>query len=151
MYQAGSIDPRALYREKRKDFQITQASRLRYRTRYFTDSGIIGSKEFVSVNYRRFKHLFVSKHKKKPKPIQGWRLFCHVVYPAGTPENFRFCVAEGSNQSSLFELRPDKVKNYDFTLRRLDSEALRCLQRWGLFITISTIRKSIKSLSPLFC
>ncbi|MBW2614121.1 MAG: hypothetical protein JRE14_11445 [Deltaproteobacteria bacterium] len=71
MYQAGSIDrpdkgkvkvinPRVLYREKRKDFQITQASRLRYRTRYFTDSGIIGSKEFVSVNYQRFKHLFAS-------------------------------------------------------------------------------------------
>ena len=31
--------------------KITQASRLRYRTRYFTDSGIIGSKEFVSLNY----------------------------------------------------------------------------------------------------
>ena len=82
MYQAGSIDrpdrgkvkiidPRVLYREKRKDFQITQASRLRYRTSYFTDSGIIGSKEFVSVNYQRFKHLFASKHEKKPKPIQG--------------------------------------------------------------------------------
>jgi putative transposase len=37
------IDPRVLAREKRKGFQITQASRLRYRTRYFTDSGIIGS------------------------------------------------------------------------------------------------------------
>ena len=82
MYQAGSIDrpdkgkvkvidPQVLYREKRKDFQITQASRLRYRTRYFTDSGIIGSKEFVSTNYQRFKHLFASKHEKKPKPIQG--------------------------------------------------------------------------------
>jgi len=34
---------------------------------------------------------------------------------------------------SGFALRatPDKVKNYDFTLRRLDSEALRRLQRWG--------------------
>ena len=82
MYEAGSvdrpdkgkikvIDPRVLSREKRKDFQITQASRLRYRTRYFTDSGIIGSKEFVSANYQRFKHLFVSKHEKKPKPVQG--------------------------------------------------------------------------------
>jgi hypothetical protein len=41
------------------------------RTRYFTDSGIIGSKEFVAENYQRFKHLFHSKHKKKPKPIKG--------------------------------------------------------------------------------
>ena len=82
MYQAGSIDrpdkgkikvidPRGLSKEKKKGFKITKASRLRYRTRYFTDSGIIGSKEFVSINYQRFKHLFASKHEKKPKPIQG--------------------------------------------------------------------------------
>jgi len=45
--------------------------RFRYRTRYLTDSGIIGSKDFVSANYQRFKDLFESKHKKKPKPIKG--------------------------------------------------------------------------------
>ena len=44
---------------------------LRYRTRYFTDSGIIGSKDFVAANYRRFKSLFNSKHAKKPKSIKG--------------------------------------------------------------------------------
>jgi len=82
MYHAGSIDrpdkgkvkvidPRAFYREKRKDFKITQASRLRYRTRYFTDFGIIGSKTFVSNHYQEFKHLFHSKNEKIPKPIQG--------------------------------------------------------------------------------
>ena len=82
MYEAGSIDrpekgeikvidPRVLAAQKDKGFEITQASRLRYRTRYFTDSGIIGSKEFVSAHYQRFKHLFVSKHKKIPKPIEG--------------------------------------------------------------------------------
>jgi REP element-mobilizing transposase RayT len=82
MYEAGFIDrpekgkvqiidPRLLASERKKDFEITKASRLRYRTRYFTDSGIIGSKEFVSVNYQRFKHLFLSKHEKKPKLVQG--------------------------------------------------------------------------------
>jgi len=82
MYHAGSIDrpdkgkikvidPRVLQKEKRKGFKITQASRLRYRTRYFTDSGIIGSKEFVSAHYKQFQHLFASKNEKKPKPIQG--------------------------------------------------------------------------------
>ena len=82
MYQAGYIDrpykgkvkvidPRVLSKEKKKSFKITKASRLLYRTRYFTDSGIIGSKEFVSVNYQRFKHLFACKYEKKPKPIQG--------------------------------------------------------------------------------
>jgi hypothetical protein len=65
------VDPRVLVARKKRDFEITQASRLRYRTRYFTDSGIIGSKEFVTAHYQRFKHLFVSKHKKIPKPIEG--------------------------------------------------------------------------------
>jgi hypothetical protein len=37
--------------------------------RWNSISGIIGSREFVSASYRRFKHLFVSKHKKIPKPI----------------------------------------------------------------------------------
>jgi hypothetical protein len=43
----------------------------RYRTRYFADSGIIGSKELVSINYQRFKHLFYSKDDKKPRSIKG--------------------------------------------------------------------------------
>jgi hypothetical protein len=65
------IDPRVLRKENRKGFKITQASRLCYCTRYFTDSGIIGSKEFVSSHYMRFKHLFVSKNEKKLNPIQA--------------------------------------------------------------------------------
>jgi hypothetical protein len=65
------IDPRVFAAQKKRDFEITRASRLRYRTRYFTDSCIIGSKEFVSAHYQHFKHLFVSKHKKIPKPIEG--------------------------------------------------------------------------------
>lgn len=54
--------------------------------------------------------------------------FAMQVHPTGKPEDFRFCVAEGSNPNSLFELRRDEVKNYDFSLRRLDSEALHLLQ-----------------------
>ena len=46
---------------KVEDFEISRISRFRYRTRYFTDSGIIGSKEFVAENYRRFRHIFHSK------------------------------------------------------------------------------------------
>ena len=42
-----------------------------YRTRYFTDSGIIGSKEFVSGHYRGFKDLFMAKHEKIPRPVAG--------------------------------------------------------------------------------
>jgi len=69
--QAKVIDEKIVAKERKKDFEISCISRFRYRTRYFTDSGIIGSKEFVAENYQRFRHLFHSKHEKKPKPIKG--------------------------------------------------------------------------------
>ena len=69
--QAKVIDDRVVDKERKNEFEISRISRFRYRTRHFTDSGIIGSKEFVSSNYRRFKHLFHSKHEKKPRPIKG--------------------------------------------------------------------------------
>ena len=45
--------------------------KFKYRSRYFTDSGIIGTKTFVAHHYQTFKHLFSSKHEKRPKTIQG--------------------------------------------------------------------------------
>jgi len=69
--QAKQIDAKVVAKERKKDFEINRISRFRYRTRYFTDSGIIGSKEFVAENYQRFRHLFHSQHEKKPKPIKG--------------------------------------------------------------------------------
>ena len=69
--QAQVIDSKTVAKERKKDFEITRISRFRYRTRYFTDSGIIGSKQFVAENYQKFKHLFYSKHEKKPKPVKG--------------------------------------------------------------------------------
>ena len=57
--------------ERKKNFEIRRIDRFRYRTRYFTDSGIIGTKEFVSTNYQKFKDLFMSKNEKIPKPVSG--------------------------------------------------------------------------------
>jgi hypothetical protein len=82
VYEAGSvnqpekgnvkvIEDKVLEKERRREFELSRSDRFRYRTRYFTDSGIIGSKEFVAQNYQRFKHLFYSKHEKKPRPIKG--------------------------------------------------------------------------------
>jgi putative transposase len=65
------IADKVLEKERRREFELNRTDRFRYRTRYFTDSGIIGSKEFVAQNYQRFKHLFYSKHEKRPKPIKG--------------------------------------------------------------------------------
>jgi hypothetical protein len=62
--QAKVIGDKILKKERNREFELSRNDRFRYRTRYLTDSGIIGSKEFVSINYQRFKHLFHSKHKK---------------------------------------------------------------------------------------
>jgi hypothetical protein len=82
VYEAGSLNQpekgnvkviadKALEKERSRGFELSKSDRFRYRTRYFTDSGIIGSKAFVSANYQRFKTLFKSKHEKKPKSITG--------------------------------------------------------------------------------
>ena len=82
VYEAGSvsqpekgnvkvIEDKVVEKERRREFELSRSDRFIYRTRYFTDSGIIGSRDFVAQNYQRFKHLFYSKHEKKPKPIKG--------------------------------------------------------------------------------
>jgi len=65
------IDKSAVDKERKNDFELKRVRRFRYRTRYFTDSGIIGTKEFVSVNYQRFKDIFMSKREKVPKAVVG--------------------------------------------------------------------------------
>jgi REP element-mobilizing transposase RayT len=65
------IGDRILEKERKREFELSRNDRFRYRTRYFTDSGVIGSKEFVSKTYMRFKHHFNSKNEKKPKPVKG--------------------------------------------------------------------------------
>jgi len=67
----GVIEATVLEEERANEFNIGRVERFRYRTRYFTDSGIIGTKAFVTENYQRFKHLFQAKHEKKPKPVTG--------------------------------------------------------------------------------
>ena len=65
------IGDKILEKERNREFELSRSDRFRYRTRYFTDSGIIGSKEFVSMNYRRFKGVFMSKREKIPRPVAG--------------------------------------------------------------------------------
>ena len=69
--QARVIDKDIVEHERENDFELNRMRRFRYRTRYFTDSGIIGTKEFVSENYQRFKDVFMSKREKIPKLVAG--------------------------------------------------------------------------------
>ncbi len=71
-----TINKDVLKKERKVKYTTTRINRFRYRTRYFSDSGIIGSKEFVLKNYQRFKDIFQSKHEKKPKPVKG----LHGIY-----------------------------------------------------------------------
>ena len=79
LYEKGSntaengsqISENTVEKENKKDFRISQVDRFRYRTRYFSDSGIIGTKKFVAQNYQCFKHHFQSKTDKIPKLISG--------------------------------------------------------------------------------
>ena len=82
VYEAGAVNrpekgrsrvigERIIEKERKRDFELSRNDRFRYRTRYFKDSGVIGSKDFVSKNYMRFKHHFNSKNEKKPKPVKG--------------------------------------------------------------------------------
>jgi hypothetical protein len=65
------IDNNVLDKERKNEFELNRVRRFRYRTRYFTDSGIIGTKEYVSINYQRFKDIFMSKREKIPKAVTG--------------------------------------------------------------------------------
>ena len=65
------IEAAVVEKERKIMFKISRVDRFRYKTRYFTDSGIIGTKEFVSTNYHRFKDIFMSKRKKIPKAVAG--------------------------------------------------------------------------------
>lgn len=69
--QASVIKNDAIKKASRKNFEITRTDRFRCRTRYFSDSGIIGSKKFVFNTYQQFKNLFHSRHEKKPKRVKG--------------------------------------------------------------------------------
>ena len=82
VYEAGAVDRSEIgqrkvikevvvEKERKKAFKISRVDRFRYRTRYFSDSGIIGTKEFVSINYKRFKDIFMSKREKVPKLVNG--------------------------------------------------------------------------------
>jgi REP element-mobilizing transposase RayT len=69
--QAAVIDAEILESERARAFSLGRIRRFRYRTRHFTDSGVIGSRGFVAKLYRRFRHNFISSKPKEPKPIEG--------------------------------------------------------------------------------
>jgi hypothetical protein len=80
LYRAGAIDhgkgvvmdATLLEKEQKRDFKLPSGRRLLYRTRYFTDSAIIGTREYVRRTYRQVEDRFGAKRDKVPKPISGF-------------------------------------------------------------------------------
>jgi REP element-mobilizing transposase RayT len=79
LYETGAMDTGKgsalnagiVSKEREKEFQVTRLERFKYRTRYFTDSGIIGGKAFVLEIYRKVKAGIDSRKEKNPKPVPG--------------------------------------------------------------------------------
>ncbi|VFQ44779.1 transposase [Desulfoluna butyratoxydans] len=79
LYHIGAIDKRGKAKISRKvldeeateGFEMNRLRRFRYRSRYFTDSGIIGSRAFVETQYETFKDHFQSTREKIPKRVKG--------------------------------------------------------------------------------
>ena len=66
-----SINPLLVDQKAQKGFALTSVDRLLYRTRYFTDSGVIGTKAFAARCSQLFESRFISRHAKRPQPIAG--------------------------------------------------------------------------------
>jgi len=66
-----TLDQVLVEKEREKDFVPTATDRFLRRTRYFTDSGIIGTRAFVAEQGRNFRHLFQCRHEKIPKRVEG--------------------------------------------------------------------------------
>jgi putative transposase len=79
LYHAGALDKqgnakiskKVLAEESADGFGIDRIRRFRYRTRYFTDSGVIGSKAFVLATYEVYKDRFFGSRERVPKRVKG--------------------------------------------------------------------------------
>lgn len=54
---------------RKKNFQLNSTELFRYRCRYFTDAGVLGSKNFVQRAFEEMKDLLGSKKKRKFVPV----------------------------------------------------------------------------------
>ena len=74
--KGASINETILENERIGNYELTNIDRFRNKTRYFTDSGIIGTKSFVNHYYGQFKDYFNKCKTKKPNKISG----CDGIY-----------------------------------------------------------------------
>jgi len=66
-----AMDAKIIARERKKNFELKRFELFPFRARYFTDAGIMGSKEFVQEIFDQVKHLLSSKNERKFTPLGG--------------------------------------------------------------------------------
>ena len=79
VYETGAVDAgkgavmdqKVVDKERKRKYRVSRAERFLHRSRYFTDSGILGSKEFVSEMFDRVKYMLRSKNERRFKPVGG--------------------------------------------------------------------------------
>jgi putative transposase len=79
VYETGAVDAgkgkvmdrKIVEKARKKGYKISRVERFRYRCRYFTDSGVIGGKDFVQEVFDQVKHLLGSKDTRKFTPVGG--------------------------------------------------------------------------------
>jgi hypothetical protein len=57
--------------ERKKDFRLKRAELFRYRCRYFTDAGVLGTKRFVQEVFDEVKSLLASKDERRFVALPG--------------------------------------------------------------------------------
>ena len=65
------IDPKIVKKERKKNFELKRYELFCYRTRYFNDAGILGSREFVQEVFDQVKHLLKSKDERRFTSLAG--------------------------------------------------------------------------------
>ncbi|WP_462325829.1 transposase [Desulfoplanes sp.] len=79
VYETGAVDtgkgkpmdPKIVKKERKKNFELKRFELFCYRTRYFSDAGILGSKEFVQEVFDQVKHLLHSKDTRRFTSLAG--------------------------------------------------------------------------------
>jgi len=65
------IAPETAKKVRQKGYKLTRKERFLYRSRYFTDSAVIGSREFVLQSFQHFRKALNISKDRQPKRITG--------------------------------------------------------------------------------
>jgi len=79
VYEIGELEtghgvrlaPEIAEKERGRGYKMSRKDRLMYRSRYFTDSAVIGTREFVQESFQRFRSALNIKSDRQPKPVTG--------------------------------------------------------------------------------